>query len=381
MIIDNAGTYTLKYTATDECGNSTTVDRELVVAEPVHIYGVFWDRTNGSKLTRTDESESFEDPIAAISNGTGSSPFDNLKPWSEMEVVEDAEAGTLVSIPKFYYKWTFSEGSLYKLQIADHPVEGFLTSPAHADRGDGVGERDVVYVGRYQCCETDYKSVSGIKPKKSTTIASFRNAIHSLGNDIWQVDYAMFWTICMLYLVEYANWDSQSTVGGGGSSTQNIVQNGQTDAMNYHTGTTGQIYTRRGEMQYRHIENLCANLYNFWDGIRFDGSNVYCIKNPSDFNDDSKGILVSDEYYTSSGLIANFTKSQVSGFEYVLLPERPSGSVTTNVYSNHSNGATRFSSGSPYYNYSVGAGILSNMVLANDSTASDYGSRLMKLPA
>lgn len=34
MIIDNAGTYTLRYTATDDCGKTTTVDRELVVEEP-----------------------------------------------------------------------------------------------------------------------------------------------------------------------------------------------------------------------------------------------------------------------------------------------------------------------------------------------------------
>lgn len=34
MIIDNAGTYTLRYTATDDCGKTTTVDRELVVALP-----------------------------------------------------------------------------------------------------------------------------------------------------------------------------------------------------------------------------------------------------------------------------------------------------------------------------------------------------------
>ena len=34
MIIDNAGTYTLRYTATDDCGKTTTVDRELIVEEP-----------------------------------------------------------------------------------------------------------------------------------------------------------------------------------------------------------------------------------------------------------------------------------------------------------------------------------------------------------
>lgn len=33
MIINEEGTYTLKYTATDECGKSSTVDRELVVTD------------------------------------------------------------------------------------------------------------------------------------------------------------------------------------------------------------------------------------------------------------------------------------------------------------------------------------------------------------
>lgn len=34
MIINTAGEYTLQYTATDACGNSTTVERDLVVEEP-----------------------------------------------------------------------------------------------------------------------------------------------------------------------------------------------------------------------------------------------------------------------------------------------------------------------------------------------------------
>lgn len=34
MIINTAGDYTLRYTATDECGNSSSVDRSLTVASP-----------------------------------------------------------------------------------------------------------------------------------------------------------------------------------------------------------------------------------------------------------------------------------------------------------------------------------------------------------
>ena len=35
MIINEPGTYSLVYTATDECGNETVVNRELVVEEPL----------------------------------------------------------------------------------------------------------------------------------------------------------------------------------------------------------------------------------------------------------------------------------------------------------------------------------------------------------
>ena len=51
-----------------------------------------------------------------------------------------------------------------KLQISDSEQTGFLVSPAHADRGDGSGERDYVYVGRYHCGSPNFKSVSGTTP-------------------------------------------------------------------------------------------------------------------------------------------------------------------------------------------------------------------------
>lgn len=59
MIINEAGEYTLKYTATDACGNSTTVERDLVVTEP-QIYGALWEGLNDSTLTRTQHSPNQE---------------------------------------------------------------------------------------------------------------------------------------------------------------------------------------------------------------------------------------------------------------------------------------------------------------------------------
>lgn len=57
MIIDNAGTYTLRYTATDDCGKTTTVDRELVVAEPIYSWTDGTDEQVLSMIERADRGE------------------------------------------------------------------------------------------------------------------------------------------------------------------------------------------------------------------------------------------------------------------------------------------------------------------------------------
>jgi hypothetical protein len=106
-----------------------------------------------------------------------------------MEIEEDPTAGTLVRIPKYYYKWTRTDAAM-KLQICMDQLDGFLVSPAHADRGDGQGERDYVYVGRYHCAST-YKSISGVLPIVSITSGTARTNIHNLGEDIWLYDFQL----------------------------------------------------------------------------------------------------------------------------------------------------------------------------------------------
>ena len=309
-------------------------DTELVLNYVKNtIYGVSWDKTATTKLSRTNAAALFEDPVPYIAGASSyGSPFDNLLPWSEIKIVEDVNAGTLVAIPKYWFRWTDTDGML-RLEIANYAAEGFSISPAHRDRGDGKGERDVVYIGRYHCSENNFKSETGVKPKFSMTRANFRTNIHNLGDTIYQNDFAMFWTIRMLYLVEYADWDSQSVIGygcGDGSSTGAITM-GYTDSMPYHTGTTKSSRTTYGfGTQYRYIEGLWDNAYDWCDGIYFSSANVYGIINPNNFSDTTGGTLVGTRP-TSSGCPKSWGISAVDDFDWFLYPATVGGSDTTYV--------------------------------------------------
>lgn len=356
------------------------IDPKLWQVKPtINIYGAEWDSGSNPAWTRTDAAANFPDPQPAVNNGNGSSPFDDIMPWAGMVIYNDATAGTLVAIPKYYYKWTRT-GSAMKLQISPDPQDGFFVSPAHADRGDGQGERDYVYVGRYHC-NTSYKSQAGSQPAANMTRAAARSSIHNLGSTYWQYDFAMYWTIMMLYLVEYANWNSQATIGYGCSPSNRKFNSGATDNMVYRTGTSAASRTTYGSVQYRHIEGLWDNVYDWCDGIRFSGSTVYCIANPASFSDTSGGTNVGTRA-TSNGYISGWTNPTADGFEYALYPNAVSGSATTYVCDNcvySASGVVLFVGGNYGQLQGRGAFCLSGNYAA--SSASAYiGCRLMKLP-
>jgi hypothetical protein len=342
-----------------------------------HIYGVSWDKSSSSILTRTDDAANFSNPDPYVNDGvhSGSSPFDALMPWAGM-VQETINGNVLVKIPKFWYKWT-STSSTLKLQIADKAVAGFHVSPAHADRGDGKGERDYVYIARYKCSSTDYKSVTGKSPKVSITRDAARTAIKALGTGLYQQDFAMFWTTRMLYLVEYANWNSQAAIGygcGNGSSVQNT---GTSDGMPYHTGTKQSSRATYGVgVQYRWIEDPWGNVREWCDGIYFAGTNkadIYIIKNPSSFSDTTGGTKVGTRL-TTSGSISDWSIPTATGFEYALYPSAVSGGAQTYIadYCHYSSSGVALYVGS-YYDQNQSYGMF---YLGGDNTASESGSRL-----
>ena len=367
--VGNAGTWTVTATLDGESASGEVVisadgESKSITLQYVHIYGVLWDGTSTTALSRTDDAAGFSDPVPAVSGGSGNSPFDTLLPWSGMVRSTDPQAGELVAIPKYWYKWTKS-GSTIKLQIADKAVEGFYVSPAHCDRGDGHGERDVVYVGRYHCHTSNWKSQTGGKPKADITRSSARSSIHNLGSTIWQWDWAMDWTIKMLYLVEYADWNSQTKIGygcGNNSSTENM---GQTDGMTYHTGTKQSSRTTYGVgVQYRHIEGLWDNVYDWVDGCYYNSNGLNIILNPNNFSDSSGGISASTP---SSGYPSALRVVEADDNQWIV-PQNSGGSDSTYVpdhWNFSASGPCLHGGGS--YSQSLGHGLF----YVNNNTASN----------
>lgn len=364
------------------------------ICPDARVYGVTWTVGANSALTRTDAAAAFEAPVPSVGGSAGSSPFDSLMPWSGMQIVEDDTAGTLVSIPKFWYRVAHT-GTEITLQIADAAMSGFAVSPAHADRGDGKGERDVVYIGRYKCAGSQGQSISGEAPIVNITRPAFRSAFAELAGDGYSMqDYAMFWTTRMLMLVEYANWDLQSAIGyncGNGSSAENT---GASDAMPYHTGTIqASLDTYGVGVQYRYIEDPWGNVAEWVDGWRAEATedesamNIYVITNPAEFSDDTGGVLVGSipmDVATAGGMISNWAVPTVEGYSWAMFPSAIELDNLTTGFGEYCADVCGFYCPALYvgggYDPYPGCGAFCMAAGPAESSVDSIGARLQKIP-
>ena len=160
----------------------------------------------------------------ATKNGeTVQNDFDSRYPWSEFisynyDVIKkkinayygdptfkfDGTNGeVLTRIPEFYWKREIINGYEY-IYIADYAIAGFNKSEEFS-------------VGRYDACiDEDGKlhSYSGYSPSTNKNITQHRDAAKLLSDEFCMIDYRYF-MLQMLYLVEYANYNSQSQLGNG----------------------------------------------------------------------------------------------------------------------------------------------------------------------
>ena len=171
--------------------------------------------------------ERMDDNVGKVANAThdGSAvenDFDSIYPWSAIKsYIYDRSTGTevaefgdlnynpdgslgdvLTRIPEFFWKrWRDSEYEY--ISISEYPLEGYFKSEQFS-----VGRYDSSYV------DSKIRSMSGYVPEVNRNITSFRTLSKAVGSGFGQMDYHYF-LLQMLYLVEYADYNSQSKLGRG----------------------------------------------------------------------------------------------------------------------------------------------------------------------
>lgn len=253
-----------------------------VVRKDGKIYGIKRQiSTSSSAWTR------IEDAVGLVANATkdGSAvqnDFDNIYPWSDIisynyDIKEkkniayygeptfkfDGSNGeVLTKIPEFWYKREQKDGYEY-IYIADYAADGFIKSEQFS-------------IGRYMMSGTSSRvySKSNVAIFTNYTITNARNYARALGAEFGINDWHYF-LLQLLYLVEYANYNSQNILGKGYTLASN------TEALN--CGGCDELGMKSGcladdglhSVIYRGIEDIFGNVWEFIDGINVKDYQAY----------------------------------------------------------------------------------------------------------
>lgn len=313
---------------------------EAASAMAGNVFGVCWDTSNPSTaLTRlTPDTDPYrfvtqtvaEEPKPAIGTGAGSSPFDAFMPWSGMQEFNLNTAGTvtarkgdnrfsrdgdfvMVYIPEFYVAYKESGTKKY-FYISDVQNRGFTKHP-------GSGK----YVGKYHM-NRNGRSTTSARPWVDMTRADARSKAMGIGSKFHLYDFVTYCAIIWLYLIEFADWDSQSRIGQGVVNASAAISSGGTDSMTYHTGRAAGVNGTTA-VQYRGIENLWCNVYQWVDGFNANGTTAYYCTDPSKYANNTSNGYINIGTLPRSGWIKDLTVTDTG----LLIPKTSGGSETTYI--------------------------------------------------
>ena len=308
--------------------------------------------------------------------------------YGDTGYIEDGSNGqVMVWQPKFYYKTVplkmdpITDGEGYHLRkvnyyISDEPLDGFKVHPAFLD-ADG-NEVDGYYIGAYEAClyddsEGEYRkydtwdvsydstedtytinalntyladanndklsSIAGVKPASGEYSTQFtRPNVNKMATNRgakWTgVNFKIVSAEQLLFVIEYATFDSQAALGNGvvsfesGSHNESVFT-GSTSALGNSSGaaaSTSRLVSdgtyettttnSKVSVRYRGVENFFGNIWACIHGVNIHGNGsqrggipYYC----TDFNyEENKN---SGNYVSTHITMAN-SSSYVSAFGY-----------------------------------------------------------------
>lgn len=253
------------------------------------VFAVQWNYGNSSPaLTRlTPAADPLgvvtetigSEPVPATTSQAGSSPFDSYKLfqqikrrnfdangapsfWEDEPGFSVTSLDTLVWIPKFWVKVTDdASAQIRTYYLSTDQLAGFELHP-------GSGQ----YVGAYPTSNSK-ECKSGKTRQGSQSIVTMRTNAKTKGAGWGLIDIAQRNAIQFLYIIEYANWNSQNMIGSGPTSD---YATGYSDVIDYHTGVG-----TSGVVKYRHIEGLWRSQYEWTDGLNVVNGQV-CVSTDRD---------------------------------------------------------------------------------------------------
>lgn len=348
--VGKAGTWAIKATKGNQTAEGTVSitasgQSKALTLSYANVFGVCWDTSNSStaltRLTPSTDPYGYvtrsvtTEPVPAVGSGAGSSPFDSFAPWNGMKECNLNTSGTvtawkgdggfarsnihtMVFIPEFYVA-AKRNGTKQYFYVSEKPIAGFTKHP-------GSGK----YVGKYHMCGDgmSYGNCFTAQPPYNNAFrSSARDMAESKGRKFHLYDFATYCAIIFLYIVEFADWNCQSKIGRGyvdGNSS--AINSGGTDSMTYHTGRASGTDGKTA-VQYRWIENLWGNVYQWVDGFNANGAEAYYCTDPSKYADDTSAGYTKIGTLPTSGWIKDLTVTDNG----LLIPKTTGGSDSTYI--------------------------------------------------
>lgn len=362
-------------------GNGQVQDSGMDFVDMYQIYGVKRDIE-----TANPEWERTYLGVGKVANAThdGSSvqnDFDSIYPWSDIISVNMNNDGTInaeygdanfkfdgsngevmTRIPEFYYK-RFQANSEEHIQISKYPLPDFLKS-------------EEFYIARYTT-SSGVHSKSGVTSQVNTNITDFRTQARSKGSGWQQMDYHIC-LLQMLYLVEYANYNSQNILGNGNSQTSAQITLGGCDSLGMKSGCLSN--NNGSAVIYRGVENIFGNIWQFVDGINVKDYMGYINYNPSTYAVDTFTGDYHEIGYTNANTNGNPKKLGYNeNNPLIALPITVGGSATTYIcdyyWQNSGNRIALF--GGAWYAGAGGGFFCWNLNNASSDSGGYVGSRLL----
>ena len=335
---------------------------------------------SGTGWERTDDSIGYT-ATASVGSTAGSSDFDDKPPYNG--IARTTVAGTedvMVRIPKFYIKrWIDSDGYEHR-QISNKHLDGFTLHGAFKHNNS---EQNYIYIGAYKT-GGGHTSKSGVSPLANITRDAFRSGARAKGEGWSLIDPYAVSAVEWLYLIEFADNNSQAILGNGVSSGSASAVTGDCDSIPNLTGMVNASTTRNNTV-YRGIEGFYGNVWEFTDGLNVNNGNYYVSKNQADFADDTSGNYTSLAYAGATNWNNSFINSL--GFDEnnpeIALPTVATGGSATSYYCDAAWSATGWRVAGRGGLWSDGSfdGLFALVVNSASSGAySYYGSRLLYVP-